>query len=38
MLDFERVQISEVIDAESRTIELPSQFSLRSHEVLASLR
>ena len=31
-------QMSKVIDAESRTIELPSQFSLRSHEVPASLR
>lgn len=38
MLGFERVQISEAIDAESRTIEMPSQFSLRNHEVPASLR
>ena len=38
MLGFERVQTSEAIDAESRTIEMPSQFALRSHEVSASLR
>lgn len=38
MLGFERVRISEAIDAENRTIEMPSQFSLWSHEAPASLR